>query len=1015
MRRNFPIVKGLVVVVGLVAIAAMVRGDGNPGIVKPRAKGRGVSDSSESVFPSIETSPARVAALRKVFPALGAVESSTGEGMRVGFPESYVDGVRLEYRACILRQRLIGARGGVPVERGGWHVYEGVLDGVDAIVTGNSTRMEEFLHVHFGGAESVRYEITIESPGFRFHLEQPLAIVDVQEAVVLRLMEIRYWRAGETGEGRSPEVRIETPEETRAVVEIRFNPEDAGQEILLDPAWVSAQSMAHARSRHTTTMLADGTVLVAGGRNSAGFLSSCELFDPSRGTWSPGTKLPESRSDHTSTLLSDGTVIVTGGRASSFTLMGSMEVPLGSCRKYDPRARAWAAIPSMATARAFHAATRVPCREHPGCDKIVVTGGAGSSGVVSTCEVFDRTLCAWSSGGVLNQARAAHTATLLSSGEVFVTGGFAGSSQAPIASSERLDPYLRKSLSASPLARARSFHTATTLRDNRILIAGGGGDSEIYDTMIDRWSAPIPMTSPRSGHTSILLRNGDVLVAGGQNAGVAQAACEAFQSATGRWSSMPSLAVPRSNHSALLLPTGSILVVGGEAAKGGTTSSEVYSPADGRWVTGRPSPDWVKSVTPLPTGKILVVFGSSCELYDPKTISWSSTASMNLARSGHTATLLSNGLVLIAGGGPRECELYNPWSESWTLTGRLAVQRSWHSATRMKEGRVLIAGGVTTVRGEAYYVGDPEIYDPAAGVWTSFDAYPWYIRRHTATLLPSGSVLLAEMETGSCYLFEPSTNGVRSTAMRSQTRGESAAALLPNGKVLVSGGYDSSGQWAASELFDSSTESWTSAGRLPLQRQIMTVLPDGKVLAAHGYLSDVSYLFDPATGVWTETAGGSSPVRYEATVVERGFAAPLTGPGSVFLVNNDRAFSYEDGPFSPAFKPLIASINGSTGCPAQLKGGGSLSIQGARLSGTQGGDGTSRSSATAAPVVRLVSFPSASGEGSGQQWNLEPFAWSDSFISTRLPAGTDLSEGYYYLFVIVGGIVGEGKIVRISR
>ena len=113
------------------------------------------------------------------------------------------------------------------------------------------------------------------------------------------------------------------------------------------------------------------------------------------------------------------------------------------------------------------------------------------------------------------------------------------------------------------------------------------------------------------------------------------------------------------------------------------------------------------TATLLPNGMVLVAGGddasgnllASAELYDAATGSWSATGSLSVARIDHTATLLPNGLVLIAGGSDRRgysasAELYNPSSGSWTPTGSLNVARSDHTATLLPDGKVLVVGGI---------------------------------------------------------------------------------------------------------------------------------------------------------------------------------------------------------------------------------------------------------------------------------------------------------------------------------
>jgi hypothetical protein len=153
----------------------------------------------------------------------------------------------------------------------------------------------------------------------------------------------------------------------------------------------------------------------------------------------------------------------------------------------------------------------------------------------------------------------------------------------------------------------------------------------------------------------------------------------------------------------------------------------------------------------LPSGKVLVAAGlsgpgslpdASAELYDPASGTWTATGSLNTARYIHTATLLPNGKVLVAGGQNGDlasAELYDPASGTWTATGSLNTARYDHTATLLPNGKVLVAGGANSTDTLA----SAELYDPTSGTWTATGSLNTAREFHTASLLPNGNVLVA--------------------------------------------------------------------------------------------------------------------------------------------------------------------------------------------------------------------------------------------------------------------------------
>ena len=344
------------------------------------------------------------------------------------------------------------------------------------------------------------------------------------------------------------------------------------------------------------------------------------------------------------------------------------------------------------------------------------------------------------------------------------------------------------------LATARSSHTSTLLQNGKVLVAGGiaGFNSqlasaELYDPATDTWTPTGSMGTVRQGHTATLLQNGKVLVTGGFNSSAGQlASAELYDPATGTWSATGNLIQRRDLHTATLLQNGQVLVAAGRpqgASSAVLASAELYDPTTGNWTaTGSMGTvRWGHSMTLLQTGKVLVAGGApdqtnttflaSAELYNPASGTWSATGSLLNARDNHTATLLLDGKVLVAGGRGRvvvvggfstkilsSAELYDAGSGTWTSTGSLLAARDVHTATLLPDGCVIAAGGANI-----NYLASAELYSPAHGTWSATGGLVTARAGHTATLMSNSQLLVAGGITGgpfilaSAELFAPVT------------------------------------------------------------------------------------------------------------------------------------------------------------------------------------------------------------------------------------------------------------------
>jgi N-acetylneuraminic acid mutarotase len=244
---------------------------------------------------------------------------------------------------------------------------------------------------------------------------------------------------------------------------------------------------------------------------------------------------------------------------------------------------------------------------------------------------------------------------------------------------------------------------------------------------------------------------------------------------------------------------------------------------------------------------------------------WVTNGSLNLARFGHSATLLPDGQVLIAGGvctngsSTNVAELYDPATGLDRLAKPMISARTAHTATLLLNGQVLITGGINGDQ----TLSESERYDSATGKWTATGAMKTTRHFHTTTLLPNGKVLAVGglKQDGalndSCELYDPITQTWNPTGSLNVGRFRHSATVLPNGQVLVAAGFGDN-VLSSAELFDPATGKWSMAGDMKAARtsHTATLLPDGQVLVAGGLdaralATHSAELFDPSSGSWT--------------------------------------------------------------------------------------------------------------------------------------------------------------------
>jgi hypothetical protein len=342
-----------------------------------------------------------------------------------------------------------------------------------------------------------------------------------------------------------------------------------------------------------------------------------------------------------------------------------------------------------------------------------------------------------------------------------------------------------------------------------------------------------------------------------------------------RFTPTGSLAVARGLHTATLLSNNKVLVAyGSNSSKNslatgyvGLSSIEVYDSDTGTFteiVGDSGNGIYGHTATLLPNGNVLLAGGfvnsvwdysgisgsyNEATLYDSATGVFSGTGNMTANRGDHTATLLANGKVLIAGGADQDptgaglasAELYDPSTGTFTQTGSMSVGRFLHTATLLQNGKVLIVGGALTSTSDP--VATAEIYDPSTGTFTTTGAMATAREQHTATLLPDGRVLIAGgatstgpgdlQPTATAEVYDPSAGSFSSTGSMTEARTYHTATLLPAGNVLVAGGGNEN---STAESYDPAAGSFSITGGMEIGRSghTATLLANGTVLVAGG-------------------------------------------------------------------------------------------------------------------------------------------------------------------------------------
>jgi N-acetylneuraminic acid mutarotase len=542
---------------------------------------------------------------------------------------------------------------------------------------------------------------------------------------------------------------------------------------LYDPAsntWTVAAPMPASHTTHVAALLPNGKVLVTGGASSGG---KVELFDTQLRTWSPGPPLPDTRyTAPTATLLPSGKLLVTGGDPSigppitsqiydplantwtsvalfmardghTATLMtngkvlmvgGTNTVPpgLGSVEIYDPGKASWSTGGRFARERYSPSMTLLPD------GKVLIAGGHLGGTTDFAMEIYDPATGVVTLAPAMPRGRNYFNAKVLADGKVLMAAGVSDAGY--VLSADLFDPQSGQWTAAGNVAIGREAHTTTLLADGRVLVAGGIANSaihasaEIYDPVANSWARTGDMTVPREFHSATLLHDGRVLIVGGLNDSGPLATSELFDPRTGVFTPGPSMLFARLRHEAVLLPDGRVVVV---------------------------------------LGPVLPYFTSTTEIFDPSRNAFQQGPWLQNGRSDGRAVLLSTGDVLVTGGLNIDssgyvaaAEILAPFSDTPggpaqppTQVGNMLVARGQHSATLLPNGTVLIAGGNTASAPTFSF----ELFDSGRG--------GAMIARGPAVASPAGPLSLPSAVNVQGHGFtgdsEGAGGGTRQTAMNS--------------------------------------------------------------------------------------------------------------------------------------------------------------------------------------------------------------------------------------------------------
>ncbi len=699
----------------------------------------------------------------------------------------------------------------------------------------------------------------------------------------------------------------------------------------------AAHALSTARAFHQATLMANGRILISGGFNGAnvvqlndspvlnyGILDEAEIYDPASDSILPASPMNERRAYQSAMLKPDGSVAVFGGLSNvQPALLAAPSISVNSM---------------VLTASALTSSTST------------ITGGNGGitmsfqfspqvAGIIGGGAVwFSTPTIAFSNGGVatlnlsdpINAPGSAHadlagvpiscsgsTCGQVASASMTVTGAFGGTIYTP------------------PVTEAVPDGTIASGGGSQVCFAGGpltdinsslnlSGASSIVTTNAVNLKFPAEFVGAHILSGTLELSAGSVVESSSFTVNITYAqytipantlivsdgAGAAYASVTPTWSSIlgnivwsgGSASQTFSSCASLPQPGAATASLTGQSSKmiysvdqvllGGKTMTvsiatasvqqaastdlDCYLPYNNTWNLNCASPRaaggerFMQTGTLRPNGDMVfyggktfdlatadVIMSTAAEYSFVSTISngsqqgqstWQPSASMAAARANFTATPLPNGKILVAGGTSGTnvlgaAELYDPDANTFTTTGSLGIGRDLQTATLLPNGTVLVAGGFAQTATSTGAVASAEIYYPATGAWEQTSPMISARDSHVSLLLPDGTVLVAGGYANGSYLssaevYVSTSQTWQSVGSMITARALAAATLLPDGRVLITGGVNASGALKSTEIYDPKTRTFQAGGGPNMlsarYSHSATLLPHGDVLVAGG-------------------------------------------------------------------------------------------------------------------------------------------------------------------------------------